>query len=205
MKLVKTLAIVIFSGILAFNLQLQAQAQEKDPAELYAVIETDRGTLEFLLYKSVAPITVANFVNLATRGYYDGLSFHRVIDDFMAQGGDPFGDGSGGPGYNFEDEIRMRHNQDGILSMANSGPNTNGSQFFITHVATPHLNGLHTVFGKIHSGRELIRSLRVGDTINSITIEGNVRAFLESRSDRVYQWNVVLDERFPNLKEALID
>lgn len=205
MKFVKTIATLLISGIFAFNMQLQAQAQEKNPAELYAVIETDSGTLEFLLYKSVAPITVANFVNLATRGYYDGLIFHRVIEDFMAQGGDPFGDGSGGPGYNFEDEIRMRHNQDGILSMANAGPNTNGSQFFITHVATPHLNGLHTVFGKIHSGRELIREINIGDTIKSITIEGNARAFLESRADRVYQWNVILDERFPDLKEALTE
>ena len=205
MKFVKTIATLLISGIFAFNMQLQAQAQEKNPAELYAVIETGSGTLEFLLYKSVAPITVANFVNLATRGYYDGLIFHRVIEDFMAQGGDPFGDGSGGPGYNFEDEIRMRHNQDGILSMANAGPNTNGSQFFITHVATPHLNGLHTVFGKIHSGRELIREINIGDTIKSITIEGNARAFLESRADRVYQWNVILDERFPDLKEALTE
>ncbi|MDG2091127.1 MAG: peptidylprolyl isomerase [Gammaproteobacteria bacterium] len=186
-------------------MSLSVYAQEKDPAELYAVIETDHGTLEFLLYKSVAPITVANFVNLATRGFYDGLIFHRVIEDFMAQGGDPFGNGTGGPGYNFEDEIRMRHNQDGILSMANSGPSTNGSQFFITHIATPHLNSLHTVFGKVHSGRELIRQISIGDTINSITIEGNAQAFLEGRSDRVYQWNVVLDERFPNLREALTD
>jgi peptidyl-prolyl cis-trans isomerase B (cyclophilin B) len=201
MKLIKIILALIVGSLVALN----TSAQEKDPAELYAVIETDHGTLEFLLYKSVAPITVANFVNLATRGYYDGLTFHRVIDDFMAQGGDPFGDGSGGPGYNFEDEIRMRHNQDGILSMANAGPNTNGSQFFITHVATPHLNGLHTVFGKIHSGRQLIRQIRVGDTINSITIEGNAKTFLERYADRVYQWNVILDERFPNLKEALTD
>lgn len=201
MKLIKILGILIISNIMAFN----ASAQEKDPTELYAVIETDHGTLEFLLYKSVAPLTVANFVNLATRGFYDGLIFHRVIGDFMAQGGDPFGDGTGGPGYNFEDEIRMRHNQDGILSMANSGEDTNGSQFFITHVATPHLNGLHTVFGKIHSGRELIRQISIGDTINSITIEGNVQPFLEGRADRLYQWNVILDERFPNLKEALTD
>jgi peptidyl-prolyl cis-trans isomerase B (cyclophilin B) len=201
MKLVKILGVLIISSIMS----LSVYAQEKDPAELYAVIETDHGTLEFLLYKSVAPITVANFVNLATRGFYDGLIFHRVIEDFMAQGGDPFGNGTGGPGYNFEDEIRMRHNQDGILSMANSGPSTNGSQFFITHIATPHLNSLHTVFGKVHSGRELIRQISIGDTINSITIEGNAQAFLEGRSDRVYQWNVVLDERFPNLREALTD
>ncbi|MBN4075711.1 MAG: peptidylprolyl isomerase [SAR86 cluster bacterium] len=201
MKLIKILGALLISSTIAFN----SYAQENDPAELYAVIETEHGTLEFLLYKSVAPITVTNFVNLVTRGYYDGLTFHRVIDDFMAQGGDPFGDGTGGPGYNFEDEIRMRHNQDGILSMANSGPDTNGSQFFITHVATPHLNSLHTVFGKIHSGRELIRQISRDDAIISITIEGNARTFLERRADRVYQWNEILDERFPNLKEALID
>ncbi|MGY8817686.1 MAG: peptidylprolyl isomerase, partial [Pseudomonadales bacterium] len=192
---------LIISSIMA----LSAYAQEKDPVQLYAVIETDHGTLEFLLYKSAAPITVANFVNLATRGFYDGLIFHRVIEGFMAQGGDPFGNGTGGPGYNFEDEIRMRHNQDGILSMANSGPSTNGSQFFITHIATPHLNNLHTVFGKIHSGREFIRQISIGDTINSIAIEGNAQSFLEGQSDKVYRWNVLLDERFPNLRDALTD
>lgn len=196
----------IWALVVSISLALSANAQEaKDPAELYAVIETEHGSMEFLLYKSVAPITVANFVNLATRGYYDGLIFHRVIENFMAQGGDPFGDGSGGPGYQFEDEIRMRHNQDGILSMANAGPNTNGSQFFITHIATPHLNELHTVFGKIHNGREIIRQINRGDKILSISIEGNAAAFLERYSDRVYQWNVILDESFPNLKTALID
>ena len=202
MKIGKILVALALSLFLGFS----AQAQEaKDPDELYAIIETEHGNLEFLLYKSVAPITVANFVNLATRGYYDGLIFHRVIEDFMAQGGDPFGDGSGGTGYVFEDEIRMRHNQDGILSMANSGPGTNGSQFFITHIATPHLNALHTVFGKILNGREFIRQIARGDEIISITIEGNARAFLERNADRVYQWNAILDENFPELREALID
>ncbi len=185
-----------------------ANAQEpaaKDPNELYAIVDTSRGTMEFLLYKSVAPITVSNFVNLATRGYYDGLTFHRVINDFMAQGGDPDANGGGGPGYRFEDEIRLRLNQMGILAMANAGPNTNGSQFFITHQATPHLNGLHTVFGLIHSGREVIRQIRNGDTIKSISIEGNAKALLERNADRVYQWNVILDEKFPDLKPALTD
>lgn len=192
-----------FMITLLFVSQLQAQA--KDPAQLYAVIETSRGTMEFLLYRQVAPITVSNFVNLATRGYYDGLSFHRVVEDFMAQGGDPKGDGSGGPGYKFQDEIAMRLNQEGILAMANSGPESNGSQFFITHQATPHLNGAHTVFGKIISGNEFIRQIRVGDEIRSIRIEGNARAFLAKRSDMVYQWNLILDENFPKLKPALID
>jgi len=198
----------IFTLLLGFSLVVSSHlslAQEKNPDELYAVIETQHGIMEFELYKLAAPMAVANFVNLATRGYYDGLIFHRVIDDFMAQGGDPFGDGSGGPGYRFEDEIRMRHNQEGILSMANSGPNSNGSQFFITHLATPHLNGLHTVFGKIFSGREFIRQIRPGDEIVSISIQGNAKAFLERYSDRLYQWNQVLDENFPNLREALTD
>lgn len=182
-----------------------AQDEEKDPNELYAVIETNRGTMEFLLYRQVAPMTVTNFVNLATRGFYDGLTFHRVVDDFMIQGGDPAGNGSGGPGYRFEDEIRLRHNQMGILAMANSGPDTNGSQFFITHLATPHLNGAHTVFGLVYSGKDIIHQIRVGDTINRITIEGDAKTFLERNADRVYLWNQVLDENFPNLKPALTD
>ncbi len=198
----------ILSVFMSCLMPVAGQAQEaaaRDPNELYAVIETNRGTMEFLLYRQVAPITVTNFVNLATRGFYDGLGFHRVISDFMAQGGDPLGNGSGGPGYEFEDEIRLRLNQMGILAMANSGPDTNGSQFFITHLATPHLNGLHTVFGLIHSGKDIIRQIRIGDTITSITIEGNAKAFLERNADRVYLWNTVLDEEFPNLKPALTD
>lgn len=205
MKLICNTMLLLVGLFAVPFISAQEAAPQKDPAELYAVIETDRGVMEFQLYKSVAPITVANFVNLATRGFYDGLVFHRVIDDFMAQGGDPFGDGSGGPGYQFEDEIRMRHNQEGILSMANSGPDTNGSQFFITHVATPHLNNLHSVFGKIISGREHIREIRQGDAIISIRIEGDARGFLERHADRVYQWNTILDENFPNLREALTD
>src|SRR5690606_36607005 len=99
-------------------------AQEHDPAKLYAVIDTEKGTMEFVLYPEVAPLTVSNFVNLATRGFYDGLTFHRVVKDFMIQGGDPAGNGSGGPGYEFEDEIALKLNQEGILAMANAGPAT---------------------------------------------------------------------------------
>jgi peptidyl-prolyl cis-trans isomerase B (cyclophilin B) len=183
---------------------LQAQEQGRDPNELYAVIDTSRGTMEFLLYRQVAPLTVANFVNLATRGFYDGLTFHRVEPNFMAQGGDPAGNGSGGPGYEFEDEIALRMNQEGILAMANAGPATNGSQFFITHLATPHLNGGHTVFGLVESGREVIRQIRIGDVINSITIIGDATALLERRRERVTEWNRILDEGFPNLKPALV-
>ena len=197
--LLRTWFICALTGILPVH------AQDKDPDELYAVMDTNRGVMEFLLYRQAAPITVSNFVNLASRGFYDGLTFHRVIDGFMAQGGDPLGNGAGGPGYQFEDEIALRHNQEGILSMANAGMDTNGSQFFITHVATPHLNGAHTVFGLVHSGREIIREIRVGDTINSITIEGNARALLERNSDRVYEWNLILDADFPELRAPLVD
>jgi peptidyl-prolyl cis-trans isomerase B (cyclophilin B) len=189
-----------------FCIAMVATAQETaehDPNELYAVIKTNRGTMEFLLYRQVAPLTVSSFVNLATRGFYDGLKFHRVIEGFMAQGGDPKGNGSGGPGYEFEDEIALRLNQEGILAMANSGPNSNGSQFFITFAAAPHLNGAHTVFGLVQSGRDVIRELRVNDTIESITIVGDAKKFLERRKDQVYQWNRTLDFNFRDLKDPL--
>ncbi|MDT8397681.1 MAG: peptidylprolyl isomerase [Pseudomonadales bacterium] len=191
-------------GLMFAAVAAQAQ-EEKDPAELYARIDTNRGVMEFLLYKNVAPVTVSSFVNLATRGFYDGLTFHRVIPDFMAQGGDPEGTGRGGPGYQFQDEIALRLNQEGILAMANSGPDSNGSQFFITHQATPHLNGLHTVFGKVISGREIIREIRIGDVINSIVIEGNAQGFLQKNQDQVYEWNQILDTNFPKLRKALVD
>jgi peptidyl-prolyl cis-trans isomerase B (cyclophilin B) len=189
----------------ALPLSAQERDPNRDPKELYATINTNRGTMVFLLYRQAAPLTVANFANLATRGFYDGLTFHRVIADFMAQGGDPAGDGSGGPGYQFEDEIAMRLNQEGILAMANAGRDTNGSQFFITHQAQPQLNGVHTVFGLIQSGKEVIRQLRVGDVINSITIEGDVKALLQRNHDRVYLWNHTLDQQFPNLKPTLLE
>ncbi len=180
-------------------------AQEKDPAKLYAVITTNRGTMEFVLYPEVAPLTVSNFVNLATRGFYDGLTFHRVVNDFMIQGGDPEGNGSGGPGYEFEDEIALRLNQEGILAMANAGPGTNGSQFFITHLATPHLNGAHTVFGLIHSGREIIREIRIGDVMTSITIEGNAKVLLDHNKAQVGLWNNILTKQFPDLKPPILN
>ena len=195
--------------ILAFLLcgasLVQAQQPARDPDELYAVIVTSRGTMEFVLYKQDAPLTVANFVNLATRGFYDGLTFHRVEPNFMAQGGDPEGNGGGGPGYEFEDEIALRMNQEGILAMANAGPTTNGSQFFITHLATPHLNGGHTVFGLVQSGREVIREIRIGDVIISISIVGDATGMLERKKERVAEWNGILDQNFPNLKPALVE
>jgi len=144
-----------------------------DPAKRYtARMETDKGTINLELYPQHAPKTVNNFVFLAREGFYDDLKFHRVIANFMVQGGDPTGTGRGGPGYKFEDELTgnpLKH-ETGTLSMANAGPNTNGSQFFITHAPQPHLNGKHTVFGKVTDGQDVVNAIRQGDTMKSVEI-----------------------------------
>jgi cyclophilin family peptidyl-prolyl cis-trans isomerase len=139
-----------------------APAMEIDPKKKYtATISTDKGDMVIELFADKAPKTVNNFVFLARQGFYDGIIFHRVIPQFMAQGGDPTGKGSGGPGYKFADEFHpsLRHDKAGVLSMANAGPNTNGSQFFITHVATPHLDNKHTVFGQVTGGMDVLMSI----------------------------------------------
>ena len=160
---------------------------------LIATFDTDRGPIKVELYPDKAPLTVASFVNLARRGFYDGLNFHRVIPDFMVQGGCPEGSGRGGPGYKFEDEANngVRHER-GVLSMANAGPNTNGSQFFITHVATPWLDGKHTVFGKVVEGLDVVDKVQQGDHIRSVRIEGDADAVLAAKADRVAEWNRIL-------------
>ena len=157
---------------------------------LTAIFDTARGPIRVELLADKAPLTVANFVNLAQRGFYDGLDFHRVIADFMVQGGCPEGSGRGGPGYRFEDETAngVAHER-GVLSMANAGPNTNGSQFFITHVATPWLDGRHTVFGKVVEGLEVVDAIAQGDKINSVKIEGDAAPVLAAKADRVAEWN----------------
>jgi peptidyl-prolyl cis-trans isomerase B (cyclophilin B) len=161
---------------------------------LTATFDTDRGPIKVELAQDKAPLTVANFVNLVKRGFYDGLNFHRVIPDFMIQGGCPEGTGRGGPGYRFEDETNngLRHER-GVLSMANAGPGTNGSQFFITHVPTPWLDGRHTVFGKVLEGQDVVDTIRQGDTIKSVKIEGDAEAALAAKADRVADWNRTLD------------
>jgi peptidyl-prolyl cis-trans isomerase B (cyclophilin B) len=138
-----------------------------------ATFETSRGNIVCDLFPKDAPNTVNNFVFLAREGFYNGTKFHRVIPDFMVQGGDPQGTGTGGPGYKFADELKNnpRRHQRGTLSMANAGPNTNGSQFFITHVKTDWLDGKHTVFGQVRSGQEVVDSVKQGDTLKSVTIE----------------------------------
>lgn len=165
-------------------------------SELIATFNTARGPIRVRLHGDKAPVTVASFVNLAKHGFYDGLVFHRVIPDFMIQGGCPQGTGTGGPGYRFEDECRpdLRHDKPGVLSMANAGPGTNGSQFFITHTATSWLDGKHTVFGEVLGSEDqaVVDAIRGGDKIESLTITGDSDAVLAAQADRVAQWNAVL-------------
>ena len=164
--------------------------------QITAEIKTSRGVIRLILNTDKTPITTANFVNLAKQGFYDGLSFHRVIDDFMIQGGCPKGTGTGGPGYQFEDEFdaSLQHEGPGILSMANAGPGTNGSQFFITHIETTWLDGKHTVFGRVagEDDQQVVNDIAQGDSIDSIRLDGDVDTFLESQSDRISEWNRIL-------------
>ena len=148
-------------------------AMQIDPKKSYAVsMETSKGTIDIELFAEHAPVTVNNFVFLAREGFYDGVSVHRVISNFVIQGGDPTGTGSGGPGYRFQDEFKGNPHKHGTgyLSMANAGPGTNGSQFFITHSPQPHLDGRHTVFGKVTSGMDVVNSIRQGDKMTSVTV-----------------------------------
>jgi len=174
--------------------------------DLKAIIETDKGTINLKLFAEQTPVTVGNFVNLANRGYYNGLKFHRVIPDFMIQGGCPFGDGRGGPGYKFQDEFvkELCHSKPGIFSMANSGPQTNGSQFFITHVATPWLDGKHTVFGEVISDadQKVVNQIAQGDKIISVKIEGDISELMGNINLMIEKWDASLDENFPKLPKA---
>ena len=137
-----------------------------------ATFNTSKGDIRIQLFEELVPNTVANFVKLIEGGFYNGLKFHRVIPDFMIQGGCPLGNGTGGPGYQFADEFHpeLKHDGPGVLSMANSGPNTNGSQFFITHVETSWLDGKHSVFGKVLDGQDVVDAVEGGDLINEITL-----------------------------------
>ena len=165
---------------------------------MQAIINTSKGAIRLTLFAEKTPLTVANFVNLARRGFYDGLNFHRVIGDFMIQGGCPLGTGTGSPGYRFEDEFdaTLRHDRPGRLSMANSGPGTNGSQFFITHVPTPHLDDNHSIFGEVvdTNDQDVVNAVSQGDVIDTITIEGDVDGLFEQVSDRLSDWNAQLDK-----------
>lgn len=167
-------------------------------SDLFAVIVTERGTIRLRLFADKTPLTVANFVNLVQRGFYNNLTFHRVIADFMIQGGCPKGNGTGGPGYKFKDEFvpELRHDKPGILSMANAGPGTNGSQFFITHLPTPWLDDHHTVFGEVAGPEDMdvVNSIRGRDRIDTITIEGDASDLLASQKSSIDARNAKLDK-----------
>ena len=177
--------------------------------DITVTIHTDKGDVAVTLFASKAPLTCASFLNLARRGYYDGVVFHRVIENFMVQGGDPTATGRGGPGYRFADEFHpdLRHDRPGILSMANAGPGTNGSQFFITTVPTPFLDRRHSVFGAVTTGLDVVRSIvgktntgepgckadGRGDAITSITIHDSPADLFALYQDQLGGWNAALD------------
>jgi peptidyl-prolyl cis-trans isomerase B (cyclophilin B) len=178
-------------------------------SDIRITLHTTAGDIHATIYASKVPLTAANFLNLARRGYYDGVAFHRVIPNFMIQGGDPTESGRGGPGYKFADEFHpeLRHRAPGVFSMANAGPGTNGSQFFITTVATPFLDNRHSVFGQVTDGLDVVLSITgkhntgepgcrfngVGDKITSITLHDDIEPLMESQKDHVEHWNSILD------------
>ncbi len=188
----------VYSGIIIISklLKLLKGKIMSENNEIYAVIDTSKGKIRLKLFADEAPFTVANFVNLAKNGFYSNLKFHRVIEDFMIQGGCPQGSGMGGPGYKFEDEFsdNLRHDKGGILSMANSGPDSNGSQFFITHVATPWLDNKHSVFGEVASDNDMavVNSIKQNDKINDIIIEGDLSELSAKTKTKVDEWNRIL-------------
>jgi peptidyl-prolyl cis-trans isomerase B (cyclophilin B) len=159
--------------------------------DIKITMHTDKGDIHLTLFPDDAPVTVASFLHLISRNFYDGLTFHRVIPNFMIQGGCPSGKGTGGPGYKFECECKphRRHDKPGILSMANAGPNTNGSQFFITHLPTPHLDGKHTVFGEVTEGQDVVDSIVAGDQIKGITVHGSTDELFEAQKTRIAEWS----------------
>jgi peptidyl-prolyl cis-trans isomerase B (cyclophilin B) len=164
-----------------------------------ATIKTAKGDISLKLFDDQAPITVANFANLAKRGFFNGLKFHRVIKEFMVQGGCPLGTGTGGPGYKFQDEFvrELKHEKPGILSMANAGPNTNGSQFFITHVPTPWLDGKHTVFGEVVASKDqdVVNGIQQNDLIESVVIDDDTTELFAKTKKFLDEWNKILDRK----------
>lgn len=164
--------------------------------DIRIIMHTSKGDIHATLYASKAPLTVANFLNLASKGFYNGLTFHRVIPDFMIQGGDPTGTGMGGPGYRFPDEFApgLKHDRSGLFSMANAGPGTNGSQFFITHVPTPWLDGKHAIFGAVDSAKDqdVVNAIRKGDTITTIDIIDSPESLFATKSAQIAAWNKAL-------------
>lgn len=197
--MIKRVSLLMLSILMMMTVAVQSYSKEY---KMKVKIITAKGDVNINLLPYKSPVTVANFVNLAKKGYYDGLKFHRVIDNFMAQGGDPTGTGAGGPGYQFEDEVNngLNFSKAGKLAMANAGPGTNGSQFFITTVPTEWLNGNHTIFGEVVSDADLavVKKLSNGDVMTKVVVEGDVDAFLKTQKTRVDSWNKTLKQNFPN-------
>ena len=173
------------------------EAKASEVKDIRIVMTTSRGDIEATIFASKVPMTAANYLNLAKRGYYDGLKFHRVIANFMIQGGDPQGTGRGGPGYRFGDEFdaSLKHDKAGVFSMANAGPGTNGSQFFITHGPTPHLNGKHSVYGEVTKGLDVVNAVRGGDTIKSIKVLDSTDALFAAQKANLDKWNAILGDK----------
>ena len=188
---------LITSLLLGLTIATASATETTSMQDIRIILSTNKGPIEATLLASKTPVTVANFLNLAKRGYYNGLSFHRVIPDFMIQGGDPDGTGRGGPGYRFEDECtpELKHDRSGLFSMANAGPGTNGSQFFVTHVPTPWLDGKHTVFGGVTKGQDVVDAIRQGDKIEKIEILDPTDDLFAAQQKRIDEWNKVLDKR----------
>ena len=162
--------------------------------DIRITFNTSRGDIDVTLFTDKAPVTIASFLNLAAGGFYNGLKFHRVIPNFMVQGGDPTGTGSGGPGYKFEDEFAsgLAFDRPGLLAMANAGPRTNGSQFFITHVPTSWLNNKHTIFGAVSKGQDIVDTIVGGDKIVGITVHDSTEEIFAAQADRIAEWNKAL-------------
>ena len=203
-----SLTLTLLGSVLVGSHVRAQEAAKSEIKDLVVTIVTEKGEIVCDLYASKTPLTAASFANLALRGFYDGITFHRVIPNFVIQGGDPTASGSGGPGYKFEDETLrgLKHSSEGILSMANSDRpgskasysnrgSSNGSQFFITHRATPHLDGLHTVFGKVTKGMDVVNSIRKGDKIKTVKVEGDVKPLFKKVEKRLSGWNKILDRK----------
>ena len=190
--------------LILFTLLLVActstEKKKNSDNDIRAKIYTNKGIINVYLYPEAAPIAVANFINLSEKGFYNGLTFHRVVSNFVIQGGDPKGDGTGGPGYKFEDEFAIKwlnFYDEGMLAMDNSGENTNGSQFFITLRSATQLNSIHTIFGEVIStdkDMKIVKNIEIGDKIEKIEIIGNTKPLMEKYKDKINEWNSILDK-----------
>lgn len=191
---IRNISVILVMLFMVFSINSESYSKKM---KIDVKIKTNKGEINLKLFPEKSPVTVASFVNLIKHGYYNGLKFHRVIEDFMAQGGDPTGTGMGGPGYRFEDEVKngLDFSTPGKLAMANAGPGTNGSQFFITTVPTEWLTGKHTIFGEVVSDKDLevVKSLSNGDVMETVTVSGSgIDEFLSKYKDRISEWNKTL-------------